>query len=152
MKKKLLFVLILLSTLFITGCTTKETLEPNQFKTQIEKKGFIVVDQTSAVIHLNADLTYSYIATTPDERYAVEYYSFNGESGAQAFYAQKHADITATGGQVSSELNQGNYQKYTLNHNGKYTVISRISNTVVFVHADKNYMEEINIVVKDIGY
>lgn len=152
MKKKLLFVLILLSTLFITGCTTKETLEPNQFKTQIEKKGFIVVDQTSAVIHLNADLTYSYIATKPDERYAVEYYSFNGESGAQAFYAQKHADITATGGQVSSELNQGNYQKYTLNHNGKYTVISRISNTVVFVHADKNYMEEINIVVKDIGY
>lgn len=152
MKKKLLFVLILLSTLFITGCTTKETLEPNQFKTQIEKKGFIVVDQTSAVIHLNADLIYSYIATTPDERYAVEYYSFNGESGAQAFYAQKHADITATGGQVSSELNQGNYQKYTLNHNGKYTVISRISNTVVFVHADKNYMEEINIVVKDIGY
>ena len=152
MKKKLLFVLILLSTLFITGCTTKETLEPNQFKTQIEKKGFIVVDQTSAVIHLNADLTYSYIATTPDQRYAVEYYSFNGESGAQAFYAQKHADVTATGGQVSSELNQGNYQKYTLNHNGKYTVISRISNTVVFVHADKNYMEEINIVVKDIGY
>ena len=152
MKKKLLFVLILLSTLFITGCTTKETLEPNQFKTQIEKKGFIVVDQTSAVIHLNADLTYSYIATTPDQRYAVEYYSFNGESGAQAFYAQKHADVTATGGQVSSELNQGNYQKYTLNHNGKYTVISRISNTVLFVHADKNYMEEIIIVVKDIGY
>lgn len=152
MKKKLLFVLILLSTLFITGCTTKETLEPNQFKTQIEKKGFIVVDQTSAVIHLNADLNYSYIATTPDERYAIEYYSFNGESGAQAFYAQKHADITATGGQVSTELNQGNYQKYTLNHNGKYTIISRISNTVVFVHADKNYMEEINIIVKDVGY
>ena len=141
-----------LSTLFITGCTTKETLEPNQFKTQIEKKGFIVVDQTSAVIHLNADLNYSYIATTPDERYAIEYYSFNGESGAQAFYAQKHADITATGGQVSTELNQGNYQKYTLNHNGKYTIISRISNTVVFVHADKNYMEEINIIVKDVGY
>ena len=152
MKKKLLFVLILLSTLFITGCTTKETLEPNQFKTQIEKKGFIVVDQTSAVIHLNADLNYSYIATTPDERYAIEYYSFNGESGAQAFYAQKHADITATGGQVSTELNQGNYQKYTLNHNGKYTIISRISNTVVFVHADKNYMEEIKIIVKDVGY
>ncbi len=152
MKKKLLFVLILLSTLFITGCTTKETLEPNQFKIQIEKKGFIVVDQTSAVIHLNADLNYSYIATTPDERYAIEYYSFNGESGAQAFYAQKHADITATGGQVSTELNQGNYQKYTLNHNGKYTIISRISNTVVFVHADKNYMEEINIIVKDVGY
>lgn len=152
MKKKLLFVLILLSTIFITGCTTKETLEPNQFKTQIEKKGFIVVDQTSAVIHLNADLNYSYIATTPDERYAIEYYSFNGESGAQAFYAQKHADITATGGQVSTELNQGNYQKYTLNHNGKYTIISRISNTVVFVHADKNYMEEINIIVKDVGY
>ena len=130
----------------------KETLEPNQFKTQIEKKGFIVVDQTSAVIHLNADLNYSYIATTPDERYAIEYYSFNGESGAQAFYAQKHADITATGGQVSTELNQGNYQKYTLNHNGKYTIISRISNTVVFVHADKNYMEEINIIVKDVGY
>lgn len=152
MKKKLLFVLILLSTIFITGCTTKETLEPNQFKIQIEKKGFIVVDQTSAVIHLNADLNYSYIATTPDERYAIEYYSFNGESGAQAFYAQKHADITATGGQVSTELNQGNYQKYTLNHNGKYTIISRISNTVVFVHADKNYMEEINIIVKDVGY
>lgn len=152
MKKKLLFVLILLSALFITGCTTKETLEPNQFKTQIEKKGFIVVDQTSAVIHLNADLNYSYIATTPDERYAVEYYSFEGESGAQAFYAQKHVQVSSTGGQVTTEINQGNYAKYTLNHNGKYTVISRISNTVVFVHADKNYMEEINIVVKDIGY
>ena len=67
MKKKILFVLMLLSTLFITGCTTKESLEPNQFKTQIEKKGFVVVDQTSAVMYLNADLSYSYIATTPDQ-------------------------------------------------------------------------------------
>lgn len=152
MKKKILFVLMLLSTLFITGCTTKESLEPNQFKTQIEKKGFVVVDQTSAVMYLNADLSYSYIATTPDQRYSIEYYSFNGEAGAQAFYAQKYAETTATGGHVSSELNQGNYQKYTLNHNGKYTVISRVSNTIVYLHTDKNYMEEINIIIKDIGY
>lgn len=152
MKKKLLLVLLLIGTLFITGCTTKEKLEPNNFKKIMEKKEFAVVDQTGEVLSEIGNVELSYIATTPDQRYSIEYYSFDGEVSAQGFYAKKQAELGSTGSQVYTELNTGNYSKYTMIYNDKFTAISRVSNTAVYVTADKIYEEEIKQLLLDIGY
>lgn len=152
MKKKMLFTLILFITLLLTGCGAKETLESSTFKTIMEKKNFNVIDQTSSVISENSAVEISYYAETQDKRYAIEYYSFNGEVPAQAFYAKQQAILGSTGSQATTEVNVGNYSKYTMIHNGKFTAISRVSNTVVYVNANNDYANEIKTLLKDIGY
>lgn len=152
MKKKLLLVILLITTIFITGCTTKESLEASNFKKIMEKKGFSVADQTSNVISQNSAVEISYNAETSDKRYSIEYYAFDGEVSAQGFYAKKQAELGATGSQATTELNVGNYSKYTMIYNGKFAAISRVSNTVVYVNADNNYAEEIKTLLKEIGY
>lgn len=152
MKKKILIGLLLIMTLLITGCTTKESLEASTFKTLMEKRGFSVLEQTSTVISENSAVEVSYIAETTGARYAIEYYSFDGEVSAQAFYAKKQEELAKTGAQAYTEVNIGNYSKYTLVHNNKFSAISRVSNTIVYVSADNNYAEEIKGVLKDIGY
>ena len=152
MKKKILLVLLLIGTLFITGCTAKEKLEPNNFKKIMEKKEFVVVDNTGIALSEIGNVELRYTASPQDQRYTIEYYSFDGEVSAQGFYAKKQAELGSTGSQVYTELNLGNYSKYTMIYNGKFTAISRVSNTAVYVTADKIYEEEIKQLLLDIGY
>lgn len=152
MKKKILLFILLIGTFFLTGCTAKEKLEPSNFKKIMEKKEFVVVDQTGIALSEIGNVELSYIASTSDNRYSIEYYSFDGEVSAQGFYAKKQAELGSTGSQVYTELNLGNYSKYTMIYNGYFTAISRVSNTAVYVTADKIYEEEIKQLLLDIGY
>ena len=115
-------------------------------------KQFQITDMTSIAIQSNKGVEYCHYATTQDGRYTIEYYSFDSEMSAQAFYAQKQVELTSTGAQASTELNSGNYSKYAQNFKGKYSVISRVSNTVVYVNANSDYSQEVKELLKDIGY
>lgn len=152
MKKKILLILLLFFTLTVTGCTTKEKLESSNFKKIMEKKEFVVVDNTKEALSEIGSVEMSYKATEPSGRYILEYYSFDGEVSAQGFYAKKQAELGTTGSQVYTELNQGNYSKYTMLYHDKFTAIARVSNTIIYVTADKNYQDEIKKILLDIGY
>lgn len=152
MKKKLLLGLLLIGLLFITGCTAKEKLEPSNFKKIMEKKGFIVTEQTGIAIAEGGNVDLSYKAETPDQRYVINFYEFDGEVSAQGFYAKKQAELGSTGSQVYTELNLGNYSKYTMIYHERFAAISRVSNTVVYVDTEKNYQEEVKQLLLDIGY
>lgn len=152
MKKKLLLGILLIGLLFITGCTAKEKLEPSNFKKIMEKKGFIVTEQTGIAIAEGGNVDLSYKAETPDQRYVINFYEFDGEVSAQGFYAKKQAELGSTGSQVYTELNLGNYSKYTMIYHERFAAISRVSNTVVYVDTEKNYQEEVKQLLLDIGY
>ena len=152
MKKKLLLGLLFIGLLFITGCTAKEKLEPSNFKKIMEKKGFIVTEQTGVAIAEGGNVDISYKAETPDQRYVINFYEFDGEVSAQGFYAKKQAELGSTGSQVYTELNLGNYSKYTMIYHERFAAISRVSNTVVHVDTEKNYQEEVKQLLLDIGY
>lgn len=152
MKKKLLLGILLIGLLFITGCTAKEKLEPSNFKKIMEKKGFIVTEQTGIAIAEGGNVDISYKAESPDQRYVINFYEFDGEVSAQGFYAKKQAELGSTGSQVYTELNLGNYSKYTMIYHERFAAISRVSNTVVYVDTEKNYQEEVKQLLLDIGY
>lgn len=152
MKKKILGILIIIIMFFITGCSTKDTMSADAFKNKMEKKGFAVSDQTAIAKGTNSSVEKSYIATKTDMTYAIEYYSFDGEISAQAFYAQKRDYFAGIGAPINTEVNNGNYSKYANTYNGKYGVISKVSNTAIYVNADNIYEEEIKSILKDIGY
>lgn len=152
MKKKILTAILLILTLFITGCTTKEPLDNSNFKAILEKRNFIVIDQTNKIFTENPKIESSYLATTADGRYSLEFYSFDGEISAQAFYAKKQVEFASTGSQAYTEINLGNYSKYTITYHDNYGVISRISNTIIYVNANKEYSDEIKNLLKELNY
>ena len=60
--------------------------------------------------------------------------------------------MDSTGAQANTEVNVGNFSKYAHIHKGKYRVISRVSNTIIWIEADNQYQEEIKALLKNIGY
>ena len=100
----------------------------------------------------NPKIESSYLATTADGRYYLEFYSFDGEISAQAFYAKKQVEFASTGSQAYTEINLGNYSKYTITYHDNYGVISRISNTIIYVNANKEYSDEIKNLLKELNY
>ena len=150
MKKKAIVVLIILITIFMTGCVTRESLKSNEFKAMIEKRGFTVLDKTTTKI--NQSIKKYYIATNKQQTYSIEYYELDSEMDAQGIYLKYKESMVATGAQVSTEMNLGNSSKYADNFNGRYRVASRISNTLIWIDAKREYQEEIKALLKEIGY
>lgn len=150
MKKKILILIIMLLTILTTGCMTRESLKANEFKINLEKRGFTVLDKTST--KSNQSIKSYYIATNNKKTYSIEYYELDNEMDAQGIYLKYKESMIATGAQVSTEINLGNTSKYVDNYNGRYRVASRISNTVIWVDAKVEYQEEIKNLLKEIGY
>lgn len=150
MKKKLLTLALIVISILTTGCMTREVLKANDFKTNLEKRGFTVLDKTST--QRNQSIKSYYIATNSKKTYSIEYYELDNEMSSQGIYLKYKESMIATGAQVSTEINLGNSSKYVDNYNGKYRVASRISNTVIWVDAKVEYQEEIKALLKEIGY
>lgn len=150
MKKLLLFCLILISSIFLVGCgDTKEALNNETFQEKLKLKSFTVVDETSSVS--GKDFIESYfVATHPQGFYKLDFYIFKNEASAQAFYARERDGF---GGQGSyNELNVGNFSKYTQICNGKYGIVSRVGSTAIYANIDDVYRNEVNTLLKEIGY
>lgn len=149
-QKKLLIAIIMLVTVLMTGCMTRETLKANEFKINLEKRGFSVIDKTST--QRNQSIKSYYIATSKEKKYSIEYYELDNEMSSQGIYLKYKESMISTGAQVSTEINLGNSSKYVDNYNGRYRVASRITNTVIWVDAKVEYQEEIKALLKEIGY
>ena len=53
---------------------------------------------------------------------------------------------------IETNVELKNYSKYTLLSSGKYMVVSRINNTVIYVNADANYKDNIKNILDELGY
>ena len=151
MKKKLLISLLILTLFFITGCTTKATLSVETFSRTMEKKGFTINDATAEFLTIPG-VEKHLIAQSIDKGYQIQFYILDSEITAQSVYAQCKDKFASTGAGSNTEVSSGNFQKYTQVNNGKYSVVSRISNTIIYVNADNIYQEQIKSILKDIGY
>ncbi len=150
MKKLIIFCLLFITSIFLVGCgDTKESLTSETFQDALELKNFTIVDETTLVSDNNSIVSFL-IATHPQNAYTINFYVFNSESSAQAFYVSERERF---GGQGSyNELNVGNFSKYTQLSNGKYGVVSRVGSTVLYANIDAAYRNELNTLLKEIGY
>ena len=150
MKKVLLICLIFLSAIFLVGCgDTKEALNSETFQEALKLKSFTVVDETTSVSDKESIVAY-YVATHPQAAYTLNFYVFKNEAAAQSYYVSERDRF---GGQGSyNELTVGNFSKYTQICNGKYGVVSRVGSTVLYANVDSVYRNELNTLLKEIGY
>lgn len=150
-KGVLLFTFIIL----LTGCFSKKALSSDDFKTKMEEKGFTVQDATyqlSSYSYINK----VYLAISSNSTYQIEFYDLATEDDAINFFNNNKSLFEKSksndSGDSETNLNLKNYTKYVLISGGRYKVVSRINNTVIYLNVEETNKDEVKQILKDLGY
>jgi hypothetical protein len=152
MKKRIVLALVLvLTALLLVGCSAKKALTADEFKTKMEAEGFEVEDVTE---QFGGAIEKCYVAMQKDGDFQFEFFVAAEEDQAKQAYSQNKSDFeaTKTNGSVETNKELANYGRYTLVNDGNYSVISRIDKTFLFLDAQSSYKDDINKVLKTLGY
>ncbi len=161
MKKVVLIALIVVVMVVVIGRVIfinlnnkeKTSITASSFYTTMSQKGYIVQDASSQ--YANYDYVKQvYIATSEDYSYQIKFYELLNDSYAISFYNNIKPIFGSSKGNapVATNVALNNYSKYTLPLNGKYMVISRINNTIIYVDVDDNYKDTVKSILDELGY
>lgn len=140
-------------TLFLSLNKEKVSMTATQFKTSMEEKDFVITDATNQFSGYDY-IEQVYIASSSDYSYQIEFYELSDEDYAITLYNNNKSIFKSSEGNVAGETNvdMKNYSKYTLLTNGKYKVVSRIDNTVVYLNVDSSKKDSVKNILKKLGY
>ena len=144
-------ITLLLLMLSLVACGNKVAKTVDEFTSFMEGKNFITQNVTSTT-QTNGLATAVIVAL--NDNYQVEYFAFkDNESGAGVFQHNKNLfDEKAPTKTLSTELNSSNYNYYSFTSGDTYYMVSRIDNTMIYCVASKEYKDEINNIVDELGY
>ncbi len=155
MKKSILRIGILLVvvSLFVTGCFKKTSITAEDFNTKMSDKGYVVQDATDQFASYEY-IKKVYIALEKDGKYQIEFYEMDSEENASSFFEtnKEKFETRGSGTSTGTESSGSGYEKYTQTANGKYEVISRVENTAIYVDADDTYKDQIKEVLDEFKY
>ncbi len=152
--KQFLIGLICIVVLFtLTGCVKKTAITSDEFKNKMESSDYIVQEATNQM----SDYDYIkkvYIAINKDSTYQIEFYELSNKDYASNFFNnnKKTFEDSKSSGSTETSVSIGNNEKYTLTTKGKFKVVSRIDNTVIYLNVNDNYKSSVKDVLKDLGY
>lgn len=131
----------------------KDSITAEQFKSFMEQNGYTISDATYQFAQYSY-VEQVYLAVDSGYNYQIEFYELADESTATGFFNNNASIFESNAGTTSakSNINGKNYSKYTLSSSGKYMLVSRINNTVVYVNVDNQYSNEVKDILKEIGY
>ena len=146
-------VVAIVGVIFINLNKEKTSITASDFYTTMSQKGYVVQDSSSQFSEYNY-VKKSYIAASKDYSYQIEFYELVDDSYATSFYNNNKSIFESSKGNASAETSVGlkNYSKYTLSSNGKYMVVSRINNTVIYVDVDDSYKDTVKSLLNELGY
>lgn len=152
MKRLVKYIFIFVIFLLLSGCgTSKAKLEPEQFKSKMENEGFEIKDASK-------EMNYDYIVkiyVAKKTNYNIEYYNIIDEEYAAIFY-QNNVEFINNNivGDEKAVLEESgnNYSKYTVVYDGRYKLVSRIDNTVIFLNVSDRYKDDIDDLIERLGY
>lgn len=148
----LLAIVVLITTIMLTGCG-KKAISANDFKTKMKSKEYTVVEVTDQFASYSY-IEKVYIAQDKTKSYQIEFYKLSDESYAKSFYNTNKQifENAKSSSSAHTEVNLSNYSKYTQESNNKYSVISRIENTAVYLNVDSKYKDDVKAILKELGY
>lgn len=156
MKKTVIIAIIavvIIGVVFVNFNKEKTSITSSDFYSIMTQKGYSVQDASSQFLDYNY-VKQVYIATTKDYSYQIEFYELLNDSYATSFFNSSKSIFASSKGNASAETSVGlkNYSEYTLSSNGKYMLVSRIDNTVVYVNVDNKYKDTVKTVLNELGY
>lgn len=129
----------------------KNPITTEQFKSTMKDKGFTIYSAKSQFSE------YDYIEDVyiaQKSNYQIEFYELSDSETASMFYNNNKEIFESSKSTVASQSNKDlkNSSKYVLQSNGKYMVVSRIDNTVVYLSVSDTYKDEVKNLLDEIGY
>lgn len=134
---------------------TKTPITTDNFITTMENKEFIVTDTKSTQFASYDYISKAVLALSSDYSYKIEFYELTDATYANSFYASNKALLESSVGNVVKmdiEQNGKNFGKFVLSANGKYSTVSRIDNTVIYVNCDEGSKDAVESILKELGY
>ncbi len=149
----LLVIIAIVGVIFVNLNKEKNSITASSFKNSMEQKGYVVTNANSQFSEYDY-VKQVYVASSNEYNYKIEFYELSDDSYATYFYNNNKSIFESSKGSASAETSVAlnNYSKYTLSSNGKYMVVSRIDNTVIYVDADDNYKENVKTILDELGY
>ena len=150
-----LLAALTLTFALLTGCSqSKDPVSTGTFESAAQQKGYIVQDGTDFFA------AYDYVklvtlASPQDKAFQIEYYELNDEAVAKSFYDSNRSNFIMMKGDESFETTDSgkNYEVYKLEMYGKFMMIERVDNTVIYVHStDSSNKTAIETFLKEINY
>ncbi len=161
MKKKTLFIVLGIILVLVVGGIAlfsslnkeKESMTASEFKTLMEGKGFVVSDATNQFAQYDY-VKQVYVAAPSDYSYKIEFYELSDVEYATMFYNNNKSIFESSKGNASGEtsVSMKNYSKYSLSTGGKFKVVSRIDNTVVYLNVDSDNKDTVKKLLDELGY
>lgn len=152
-KRLMMGVLCFIVLFTITGCGNKTAITSDDFKSRMESSGYTVQDATSQMSEYDY-IDQVYIAISSDSTYQIEFYELSDSDYASSFFNNNKSTFENSKSSSATEtsVSAGNNAKYTLTTNGKFKVVSRIDNTVIYLNVDEDYKSSVKDVLDDLGY
>lgn len=153
MKKVKILVLLVFIVLLSACSTTKKQLDVEKFKELMRDNSYYVVNSKEQFNEYDY-IDDSYIAIDSNKEFQIEFYKLSDIDNSVAFYNYNKDifDASKTFDSKYTDVELDNSSKYTLITENSYKVLSRIDETVIYVNVDKEYKDEINSILKNIGY
>lgn len=150
MKKILLFLMSITLLFVITGCKGKKALTADEFKNKMTQEGYQVQDISEKYVGKGAKA----VLIAKKDGYQIEFFVTENKDYAVGSYNLNKEKFEKTKGNamVETQKSMGNVSKYTLKSNSTYKVVSRVGETFVYINAPGAKADEINEVLKKLGY
>lgn len=152
--KKIKILMLLVFAFLLSACgTKKEALDEENFRRIMTDTGFTIVDvekQFEEYGYFDDAL----IALEQTSNYQIEFYELENEGYAKSFYDNNKEifEASKTDKSIYTNLDLTERNKYTLVTETEYKVISRIEDTVIYINVNKEYKDEVNNILKKLGY
>lgn len=146
-----IFVILLffICTLAVSGMS-KTSLSPLEFKKVMEKNGYLITDDSDKYSDYGF-VKKAYTATDPKANFSIVYFDYDDEKQLLKTYDMYKKDIMKKKGSFKSK-DKKDYQRLILTGDKKYFVLVRIYDTLVYVSTSLEYKNEVDSILKKIGY
>ncbi len=152
--KNLLFLVFGFAMLLsLTGCGDKTAITAETFKSKMEEKGYSVVDATEQFAEYDF-VEKVYLALNSEKGYQIEFYDIADVDNATSFFNNNKQRFEESKGDsvLESSLSMGNNDRYALETDGKYKVVSRIEDTIIYLDIDSSNKTVVKAILDEFDY
>lgn len=153
-KGKVIIILILaiISLGVFTGCQSKEPVNADTYKENATSLGYEIEDLTEEFTSQSSAILNCYLIDKDDLH--VEYFQLDSNDTAKALFDANKQIVEGYKGSRSGETSETNstYQKYTLTADDMYFVVEQVGDTLVYAYTDQDKTNDLNELLKELGY
>lgn len=152
-KKILLGIICILSLFLLTGCVKKTSITTKQFKKVAEEHNLKTTDILNQYEEYNNIIKDATLAIKNDE-WQIEFYIITNATEAKEMFKNNvnQLESLAKSTTMKTKVNMLNYNTFSQTTMDKYSYVSRVENTLLYLNVKVEKKDEVMAIVEALGY